>query len=93
MIYDNIYALFGGLWGYEGSKHCRKEDGQWIYILNLVCYSLKQLLTYCAWFINSQENFSDSQQCLSFQMSVVLLMNKAEFSLPLGLHVYTPCQV
>lgn len=57
MIYDNIYALFGGLWGYEGSKHCRKEDGQWIYILNLVCYSLKQLLTYCAWFINSQENF------------------------------------
>lgn len=63
------------------------------YILNLVCYSLKQLLTYCAWFINSQENFSDSQQCLSFQMSVVLLMNKAEFSLPLGLHVYTPCQV
>lgn len=32
MIYDNIYALFGGLWGYEGSKHCRKEDGQWIHI-------------------------------------------------------------
>lgn len=55
----------------------KMDSGYTLLLLNLVCYSLKQLLTYCAWFINSQENFSDSQQCLSFQMSVVLLMNKA----------------